>query len=119
LSILAAAQARESTAVVASASTVTLRVVWTPEAAETYALYDRRSRTLVTPREALGASWFATAGEYEHDRTGRAGDEPEPFTDDAWTAPAVSEPTAVHFWIVLRDERGGVDFVAFDLTVVP
>lgn len=119
VSLLTAAQAGQAPAVVASASTVTLRTVWSPEAAETYALYDPLSRTLATPREALGASWFATGGEFEHDRTGRGGQEPEPFTDDRWTAPAVSEPTTVHFWVVLRDERGGVDFAAFDLTVLP
>jgi len=109
----------EGAAVVASASRVTLRAVWAAEAAESYPLYDPPTRSLVNPREALGASWFATDGAFEHDRTGRGGDEPETFTDDEWSAPTVTAPTAVHVWVVLRDERGGVDFAAFDLTVVP
>ena len=64
-------------------------------------------------------SWFGTDGAFEHDRTGRAGDELDTFTDDVWTAPAVAEPTVVHFWVVLRDERGGVDFASFELVVAP
>jgi len=107
-----------SAAAVARGAKVTLRVSWAPEAAETYVLYDPTTRTLVSPREALRVSWFATDGELEHDRTGRTGDEAELFTDDIWAAPADAAPgTPVHFWVVLRDERGGVDFATFDLAV--
>jgi hypothetical protein len=103
---------------IAPGTKVTLRLSWAPEAAETYILFDPTTRTLVTPREALRVSWFATDGELEHDRTGRTGEESDLFTDDVWTAPADAAPgTAVHFWVVLRDERGGVDFAAFDLVV--
>jgi len=105
-------------AVVAPGAQVTLRVSWAPDAAEIYVLYDPGSRTLVSPREALRVSWFATDGRLEHDRTGRTGDEVDAFTDDVWTAPDdVAPGTVVHFWVVLRDDRGGVDFASFDLTV--
>lgn len=97
---------------------IALRLLWSPESPESYLLYDLSSRMLVSPREALRVSWFATAGVLEHDRTGRTGDELELFTDDVWTAPAdAAAGTVVHFWVVLRDERGGVDFAAFDLAI--
>lgn len=104
-------------ATVSASARVALRLSWPVESAETYVRYDRSSRTLMTPREALSVSWFATAGEFEHDRTGRTGDEAETFTDDLWTAPASAAGTVAHFWVVLRDERGGVDYVSFDLAV--
>jgi hypothetical protein len=97
----------------------TLRVSWAPESAESYVLYDPTTRTLTNPREALRVSWFATDGTFEHDRTGRTGDDPETTTDNVWTAPVVTAPTVVHFWVVLRDERGGVDFTGFDMTLTP
>lgn len=119
VSLVAAAPAGPAAAVGAGAQ-VTLRLSWPAEAAESYVLYDADRRTLVSPREALRVSWFATAGELEHDRTGRTGDEADLFTDDVWTAPADAAPgTIVHFWVVLRDERGGVDFASFDLAVGP
>ena len=104
---------------VPSGAAATLRLSWAPESAETYVRYDPLTRMLIAPREALRVSWFTTAGKYGHDRTGRTGAEPDLSTDNTWTAPVVAAPTAVHFWVVLRDERGGVDFTSFDLTVVP
>jgi hypothetical protein len=103
----------------ASGAALTLRTAWTADSAETYVRYDPTTRALIMPREALRVSWFATAGKYEHDRTGRTGDELDLFTDNVWTAPVVAAPTLVHFWVVLRDERGGVDYATFDLTVTP
>jgi hypothetical protein len=104
---------------VATATATTLRVSWPAEASESYVLYDPSSRTLVSPREALRVSWFASDGSFAHDRTGRTGLEPETSTDNVWTAPEVAVETVVHFWVVLRDERGGADFAAFDLVVSP
>ena len=118
-SLFTAALAGAEPVMVPAASRMTLRALWGAESAETYALYNPLTRKLATPREALGVSWFATDGAFEHDRTGRAGDELDTFTDDVWTAPAVAEPTVVHFWVVLRDERGGVDFASFELVVAP
>jgi len=104
---------------VASGADLTLRLSWPPESAESYVRYDPQGRTLTTAREALRVSWFTTAGVYAHDRTGRTGEEPDASTDNVWTAPMVDAPSIVHFWVVLRDERGGVDFTSFDLNVSP
>ena len=41
---------------------------------------------------------------------------PRPPTT-TWTAPPT--PGTVHLWLVLRDSRGGVDFAAYDVVVVP
>lgn len=106
-------------ATVSASAKVALRLSWPAESSETYVRYDAPSRTLVMPREALRVSWFATDGEFEHDRTGRTADEAETFTDNVWTAPAAPVGTAVHFWAVLRDERGGADYVSFELNVGP
>jgi len=119
VTLLAANGASPDGLVVPSGVAVTLRLAWTPQSAETYVRYDAGSRALITPREALRVSWFTTAGAYAHDRTGRTGDEPDVTTDNVWTAPVVATPALVHFWVVLRDERGGVDFTSFELTVAP
>jgi len=117
--VLAANGASPDGLVVPGGAAVTLRLGWTPESAETYVRYDTTSRTLIMPREALRVSWFTTAGKYAHDRTGRTGEELEVTTDNVWTAPVVDAPALVHFWVVLRDERGGVDFTSFELNVTP
>jgi hypothetical protein len=108
-----------SPAIVSTGASVTLRVSWPPESAETFPVFDLVARRLVDAREALRVSWFMTAGELLHDRTGRDSDDAETFTANEWRAPTVADATTVHFWIVLRDSRGGSDSVAFDLTVTP
>lgn len=87
---------------------VVLRASWRPEAAETYAVFDVRAQTIVMRRESLRVSWFATAGTFESDRTGRTEDELGTSTENAWTAPDDARTT--HLWVVLRDARGGVAF---------
>lgn len=116
LSIL---QASGGAGAVASGAPVTLRLSWPDTAAESYVLYDPASRTLLDAREGLNVSWFANGGALEDDRTGRSGAEAETSTDNVWTPPTVAAATIVHFWVVLRDDRGGVDFATFDLTVTP
>ena len=97
--------------------TVTLELGWPGEAPESYPVWDLASRTLVTHRESLRVSWFASAGSFPKDTTGRREDEPELFARNDWTAP--TSAADVHFWVVLRDSRGGVDFASFDLAVSP
>jgi hypothetical protein len=94
---------------------VTFLVRWTPESAETYPVFDRKSRALVDHREALRVSWFATAGAFDHDRTGAGEDDLATVSPNGWTAPATAG--VVHLWAVLRDSRGGTDFASFDVTV--
>jgi len=84
--------------------------------AESYVLYDLQSRQLVERREAMRLSWFATAGSFANDSTGRAADEyPAVDTGNDWTAPTA--PGEVFLWIVLRDSRGGVAWNSYRLSV--
>jgi len=94
-------------------STVTLRVEWPETSAERYVAYDLATRTLVDRRESMRVSWFATAGSFANDRTGRAEDELETFTENEWTAP--DEARSVHLFVVLRDARGGVAFASHEI----
>jgi len=80
-------------------------------------VWDLASRMLVTHRESLRVSWFASAGSFTKDTTGRGEEEPELFARNDWTAP--QESGAVHFWMVLRDSRGGVDFRETTIEVTP
>ena len=92
---------------------VTFRASWPETSSERYVVYDLASRSLVDRRETMRVSWFATAGTFDNDRTGRAEDELDTFTDNTWTAP--SEPRTVHLFVVLRDARGGVAFATHAL----
>jgi hypothetical protein len=94
-------------------ATVTFRASWPEPAAEQYVVYDRASGSLVDHRETMRVSWFATAGTFDSDRTGRSEAEPESFTDNAWTAP--DDPRTTHLFVVLRDARGGTAFATYEL----
>jgi hypothetical protein len=94
-------------------ATVTLRATWPDASAERYVVYDLASRSVVDRREAMRVSWYATAGTFASDRTGRSEDEPETFTEDDWTAPTRAQTT--HLFVVLRDARGGTAFRTYDL----
>jgi hypothetical protein len=109
---------------VAAGERVGLRVEWPPCAgsdacggAESYLYIDPTSKEVVTRRESMVASWYASAGAFDEDRSGRAETDPTASADDAWTAPAMPGP--VHLWVVLRDARGGVGWAAYTLTVEP
>jgi hypothetical protein len=99
----------------APSAKITLEASWTADSVETYPVFDLVTRTLVDHREAMRVSWYATAGQFVHDRTGRTETETDTTTDNDWTAP--STPGVVHFWVVLRDSRGGIDFQSFDIMV--
>ncbi|NBD08763.1 MULTISPECIES: hypothetical protein [Corallococcus] len=102
-------------------ATVTWRARWSgPEdvepSAETYVVFDVVSQSLVERRESLRVSWYSTTGDFEADRTGRGEDETESFSENTWTAPTTPGPAQL--WVVLRDARGGVDFLALNGAVV-
>jgi hypothetical protein len=84
-------------AVVAPGAAIDLAATWPAEAAERYVRYDPELRRLVEEDEALTVAWFATAGAFDHDVTDAG--------DNRWVAPPSA--ASVHFWVVLRDERGG------------
>ncbi len=96
---------------------VTLQGDWSQDSAESFLVWDVVSLSLVMQQESLRLSWFATAGEFEHDATGRSATETETFTQNVWTAPAT--PGRVHLWSVLRDDRGGIDFAEAAIDVTP
>jgi hypothetical protein len=95
---------------------VTFTASWPASSAETFAYYDASSQTVTTQRESMRVAWYATDGTFETESTGRAADDQATTTEDTWTAPGAAE--TVHLWIVLRDSRGGVDFAAYDVSVV-
>lgn len=107
---------------VGAGETLTLTVRWPdcPEGAdcdgaETYVVHDPETDTLPERREAISATWFTTAGQLDTARNGRVGDDPERSLANAWTAP--DEATEAWIGVVLRDERGGVDFASYRIEV--
>ena len=83
---------------------------------EPYGYFDPGTFTLISRHESMRVSWFATAGTFDSDHTGQSEDNYTiTTTDGVWTAP--SEPGPVFIWIVLRDDRGGVDWKSFRVEV--
>jgi hypothetical protein len=80
--------------------------------AEGYARFDPATRSVVTTREVLRASWFATEGSFATPRTGSEATEQ---SANEWTAPATAG--TARGWVVLRDDRGGADWRTFRVRV--
>jgi hypothetical protein len=97
---------------IAPGTDIRLVATWTADSSETYPVYDPATNTLVERQEALRVSWYATAGQFETDRTGanRTGDATS--TENGWTSP---DGMSAHLWIVLHDDRGGVDFADYEI----
>jgi len=102
---------------VAPGQHVALEASWPDGAVETFPVYDRQNVTLVDQREAMTVSWFVTAGQFDHDVTGVAGEDQTLTVPNSWTAP--DDAKLVHFWVVLRDSRGGIDFAELAVNVAP
>jgi hypothetical protein len=94
---------------------VTLEATWSAADAETYAYVDPESQTVTTRRESMRVAWYASAGAFDAQSTGRDEGDLATYTDGTWTAPGV--PGTAHVWVVLRDSRGGVDFGGYDFEV--
>ncbi|MEO8846071.1 MAG: hypothetical protein ABI591_12470 [Kofleriaceae bacterium] len=90
---------------VPAGTTVTLVASWPATAVENYLYYDASSETLVTRREAMHVSWYATGGSIAVDAS--AVDEAAPATtvSTTWQTPAAG---SAWLWVVLRDSRGGI-----------
>ncbi len=87
------------------------------EGSEPYLSYDTVTQSLADRRESIRVSWYATDGNFDHDRTGRAEDEAASTdTSNNWSAP--DKATKVRFWLVIRDDRRGVSWTTFDLNVI-
>ena len=98
---------------VAANSDVPLTAAW--DEPETYLYYDPSSQTLVTRREAMRVSWFATGGSLPVDASAIAEDDPATSVSTTWRTPATPGPAWV--WLVLRDSRGGIATLTVAVTV--
>lgn len=92
-----------------------LTVGWSDSSREPYVVYDSDAVTLVERDESLRVSWFVTAGELTYDYTGSAGSERKLQTTNRWRSPDYE--TTVFLWVVLRDDRGGVSWGGYELSV--
>jgi hypothetical protein len=104
---------------VAARSPYELELTWTADSLESFPVWNIGAQTVDLHREAISVSWYATSGTFEHDRTGHAETEPDVTTRNRWTAPVTMTTVNVHFWIVLRDSRGGIDFAEALVEVRP
>jgi hypothetical protein len=83
---------------------------------EPFAYLDPEDHVLVDRHESMRVSWFASRGSFYADHSGRPESEfTETSSDNTWTAP--NEPGPVFMWVVLRDDRGGVDWQSFKVNV--
>jgi hypothetical protein len=96
-------------------SSVTLTASWPAAAAESFLYYDPQSQTLVTRREAMRVSWFATGGDLPVDATAVGETDDATTASTTWRTPAT--PGSAWLWIVLRDSRGGIATQTLEVTV--
>jgi hypothetical protein len=83
--------------------------------AERYVNLDLVESQIVDQREQITVSWFATAGAFDADTTGRSSSDTATTSDNGWRAPSQAGP--VTLWVVLRDDRGGVGWAEYALDV--
>ena len=100
---------------VTAGSDVTITASWPASAAETYLYYDLASQTLVTRREAMRVSWYASGGTLPVDASAVAETDPATSLSTTWHAPATPGPAWL--WLVLRDSRGGTATQTIAVTV--
>ncbi len=83
---------------------------------ESYSYLDPIEHVLLPRHESFRVSWFASAGSFASDHTGNTEAEYASTTsDNKWRAPKEAGP--VFMWVVLRDDRGGVDWQSFEVSV--
>ena len=85
--------------------------------AERFVAFDAETQALDDQRESIAVAWFATAGSFDSDRTGRGATDTVTTSDNGWTAPGAAGP--LHLWVVLRDDRGGIGWAEYVLEVHP
>ena len=108
---------------VAAGTHVTLHAAWADctgattacTGSEPYVVFDVASRTISPVREALEIAWFATAGSFDIDHTGRTATDATTYSENGWTTPSTSG--AVTLWVVLRDDRGGIGWQQYSVMV--
>jgi hypothetical protein len=95
---------------------VTLTASWPASAVESYVFYDPLTQTLVTRREAMRLSWFATGGALAVDASAVGEADSATQVSTTWHTPAAGPAT---LWLVLRDSRGGIATQAVQIDVAP
>lgn len=90
-----------------------LRVKWDAAAKERFVVYDPNAQSLEEMDEEMRVSWFVTSGALSTDITGE--DTTGGTSTVTWTAPQAEG--FVSIWIVLRDSRGGGDFLELPVTL--
>jgi hypothetical protein len=100
---------------VTAGAEVAITASWPAAAAESYLYFDQVSQTLVTRREAMRVSWFASGGALPVDATAVAETDPATSVATTWSAPTAPGPAWL--WIVLRDSRGGMATQTIAVTV--
>jgi hypothetical protein len=83
-----------------------LVATWTAKSIETFPVFDLTTQALRDDTETMTLTWFATSGTFATSHTGMSS---TTTWENEWTADAIGP---VHLWAVLRDSRGGVDFVS-------
>jgi hypothetical protein len=86
--------------------------------AERYVNLDLVKNMIVAQRERISVSWFATAGSFANDTTGRDSTDTASTSDNVWTAPSQPpQQNPVILWVVLEDDRGGVGWAEYAFEV--
>lgn len=114
----------EPSAVLSPGERLTLRASWLEcpsepagncAGAESYVWFDPETRAITTRRESIRISWFASAGKFTSERSGRDESELQTDSENTWTAPAVAGQ--IRLWAVIRDDRGGQSWQAYRVEV--
>jgi hypothetical protein len=95
---------------------VTLTASWPVSAVESYLFYDPLTQKLVTRRESMRLSWFATGGALAVDASAVGEADSATQVSTTWHTPAAGP---AHLWLVLRDSRGGVATQHVQIDVAP
>jgi len=95
---------------------VTLTASWPASAAEHYLYYDPQSQRLITRREALRLSWFATGGSLAVDASAVAETSDATSVSTTWHTPPAGP---AQLWLILRDSRGGLAAQTLHVEVTP
>lgn len=82
--------------------------------AEPYLYFDPISLKLRERTEAISLAWYATAGAWDDERTGRAEGGPS-WSHNVWIAP--EELGEAFLWIVIRDDRGGTSWTQLQVAI--
>jgi hypothetical protein len=114
LALTDATGAAIATDAIPAGTTVTLVASWPTDAVESYLYYDALSETLVTRREAMQVSWYATGGSIAVDASAVTEDDPSTSVSTTWQTPAAGP---AWLWLVLRDSRGGIATQTIAVTV--